>query len=446
MLAKLENHHRLKPAYVYIRQSSIGQVRHHQESTERQYALKDRAIGLGWASDTVQILDGDLGLSGAQGTNRPAFKDLVADVSMGKVGAVLALEASRLARCSLDWQRLIELCALTKTLVIDEDGCYDPADFNDGLLLGIKGTIAQAELHIIRARLHGAMMNKAKKGELALPPAIGFCHDDEGGIIVDPDQEVQASIRQVFGLFREVGSAFGVARRFWQLGLLFPKRTWGGTWKGKLSWGSLSSSRALYILQNPAYAGCYAYGRSNTRKAASAEGEIRSHQVRISREGWHVMIRDHHAGYISWDEFLANQQILERNRSGGPKTILSGPAREGAALLQGLLLCANCGKRLAVRYAGQDGRYPIYNCTKRRAGAPGPDHTIAVRCNVLDAPIVQRVLEVLQPAQLELALATLKELEQRDKAICRQWQMRVERATYEVQKGGMKRLIHQTDW
>lgn len=433
MLTQLENHHRQRPAYIYIRQSSIGQVRHHQESTERQYALKEKALVLGWANEMIQVLDGDLGISGAHGTDRPDFKMLVADVSMSKVGAIFALEASRLARSCLDWQRLIELCALTKTLVIDEDGCYDPADFNDGLLLGIKGTIAQAELHFIRARLHGGMINKANKGELALPPGIGLCYDDQGRIILDPDQEVQASIRQLFDIFRQVGSAFGVARRFKELGLRFPKRTWGETWKDKLTWAPLASSRSLYILQNPFYAGCYAYGRSRQTKAIAGDGEIRLHTVRVSRERWLVMIKDHHPGYISWEEFLKNQEVLERNRSGGPNTILSGPAREGAALLQGLLLCAVCGKRLAVRYGGHNGAYPAYECTVRRVGAPGPEHLIRVRCSVLDAPVVQRVLEVLQPAELEIALSALKELERRDNAVCKQWQMGVERAEYEAQ-------------
>ncbi|MGF1614573.1 MAG: recombinase family protein [Gammaproteobacteria bacterium] len=207
MSATIAEHHRAKPAYISVRQSTMGQVRFHQESTERQYALREKAVELGWAPPAIRILDRDLGQSGAQMTGREDFKTLVAEVSMGQVGAVFALEVSRLARSNLDWHRLIELCALTGTWVIDEDGCYDPADFNDGLLLGLKGTLAQAELHFLRARLQGGKLNKAKKGELRAPLPVGLCYDDEDPIIRDPDVEVQGAVALVFRFFRETGSA-----------------------------------------------------------------------------------------------------------------------------------------------------------------------------------------------------------------------------------------------
>src|SRR5271157_6005907 len=228
MNPKISEQQQSKPAYIYVRQSTLAQVRHHQESTERQYALQQKAMELGWSGTSTRILDRDLGISGAHTTGRTDFKTLVADVSMGQVGAVFALEASRLARSNADWHRLLELCALTRTLVIDEDGCYDPADFNDGLLLGLKGTMAQAELHFIRARLLGGKLNKAKKGELRFPLPVGFCYDEQSRIILDPDEEVRGAVGLVFRLFHETGTAFAVVQRFAERGLRFPKRAYGG--------------------------------------------------------------------------------------------------------------------------------------------------------------------------------------------------------------------------
>src|SRR6201993_2653832 len=251
MREKITHDHLTKPAYLYLRQSTMGQVRHHRESTERQYALKEKALALGWPETSIRILDRDLGQSGAQMTRREDFKTLVADVSMGQVGAVFALEASRLARSNADWHRLLELCALTRTLVIDEDGCYDPADFNDGLLLGLKGTMAQAELHFWRTRLQGGKLNKAKKGELRFPLPVGFRYDEQGRILLDPDEEVRGAVAFVFRLFRETGSAFAVVQRFAERGLRFPKRAYGGAWAGQLIWGRLTHSRVLGISRIP---------------------------------------------------------------------------------------------------------------------------------------------------------------------------------------------------
>lgn len=432
-MLKIETHHRERLAYIYIRQSTIAQVRHNQESTERQYALKEKAIALGWQPEKVRTLDRDLGVSGAHATNRQDFKTLVADVSMGKVGAVLALEASRLARSCLDWQRLLELCALSGTLVIDEDGTYDPADFNDGLLLGIKGTIAQAELHLIRARLQGGKLNKARKGELRLPLPVGLRYDQEGRIVLDPDDEVRKCVEQIFKLFQQYGTAFGVAKHFALNGLRFPKRAYGGLWAGKLIWDRLKYTRLLSILKNPAYAGAYVYGQTRATKRVSSEGDIESGLVAVPRDAWEVLIKDHHEGYIGWDEYLANQETLERNRSFDKESVLSGPAREGLALLQGLLICVRCGRRLSVTYTGNGGIYPTYNCNDSLREGLAPEHPLRVRCELIDAPVAARVLEMLAPAQLELALEAVKELERRDDSIMAQWRMRLERADYEAQ-------------
>ena len=432
MNPKITEHHRSKPAYIYLRQSTPGQVRHHQESTERQYALREQALELGWSDSAIRILDRDLGMSGAQATGREDFKTLVADVSMGQVGAVFALEVSRLARSNLDWHRLLELCALTETLVIDEDGCYNPGDFNDGLLLGLKGTMAQAELHFLRARLLGGKLNKAKKGELHFPLPVGFCYDEERRIILDPDEEVRGAVGLVFHLFRETGTAFAVMQRFAENRLRFPKRSYGGAWDGKIIWGRLTHGRVLGLLKNPSYAGVYVFGRYQYRREINAAGEIQKRMHAAAMADWRVSLQEHHEGYISWEEFLENQERLEKNRTNGEEMVLSGPAREGLALLQGLLLCGHCGRALSVRYTGNGGIYPCYQCNwLRREGLASKD-CLSFRCDLLDAAVAKEVLEALQPAELELALAALQELEARDQTILRQWKMRLERAEYEA--------------
>ncbi len=432
MNSKITEQHQSKPAYIYVRQSTIAQVRHHQESTERQYALRQKALELGWSEAAIRTLDLDLGVSGAQMAGRQDFKTLVADVSMGQVGAVFALEVSRLARSNLDWHRLLELCALTETLVVDEDGCYDPADFNDGLLLGLKGTMAQAELHFLRARLQGGKLNKAKKGELHFPLPVGFCYDEQGRIVCDPDEEVRGAVALVFRLFRETGSAYGVVHRFTERGLRFPKRAYGGAWDGQLLWGRLCHTRVLSMLRNPSYAGMYVFGRYQYRREITPEGEVRKRMQAVAMPDWRVSLQEHHEGYITLAEFFKNGERLEKNRTNAEETVLSGPAREGLALLQGLLLCGNCGRALTVRYRGHGGIYPTYECNRLRREGFATKSCMSFRCDLLDNVIALESLKALQPAELELALAALRELETRDQTLMRQWQMRLERAQYEA--------------
>src|SRR6266702_1076578 len=432
MNTTISEQHLSKTAYVYVRQSTLAHVRHHQESTERQYALREKAVELGWNDSKVQSLDRDLGKSGAQITGREDFKTLVAEVSMGQVGAVFALEVSRLARSNLDWHRLLELCALTDTLVIDEDGCYNPADFNDGLLLGLKGTMAQAELHLLRGRLLGGKLNKARKGELRFPLPVGLCYDEESRIVLDPDEEVQGAVALVFRLFHETGSAFAVVQRFAKSTLRFPRRSYGGAWNGKLTWGCLTHGRVLYLLKNPSYAGVYVFGRYQYRRQISPSGEVYKHMRPVPRAEWRVSLQEHHEGYISWEEYLKNQKYLEKNRTNGGEMILNGPAREGLALLQGLLVCGHCGRAITVRYTGNGGVYPCYQCNWLHREGLASKSCMSFRCDLLDAAIAEEVLQALKPAELKLALAALEELEARDHTIGRQWQMRLERAEYEA--------------
>lgn len=433
MISKIQPYHKEKIAYVYLRQSTMGQVRHHQESTERQYALKDRALELGWPSERIQILDGDLGISGTQSATRVDFKALVADVSMEKVGAVFALEASRLSRSCTDWHRLLELCSITDTLIIDEDGCYDPAEFNDQLLLGLKGTMSQAELHFIRARLQGGKINKARKGLLRFPLPVGFCYGDEDKIIFDPDVEVENAVKLIFSLFKETGSAYGVVHKFNSLGFKFPKRAYGGVWNGKLIWGHLTHGRVLNMLKNPSYAGVYVFGRYRYTKKISLDGEVKGKIIKVPMSDWEVKIMDHHEGYITWEEFLKNQVVLKKNQTNGEETLLNPAAREGRALLQGLLLCGSCGRRLSVRYKGNGGIYPTYECNHRKREGLSGRACMSVRTNLLDGAISKRVLEVVRPDQIKIALSAVEELERRNTAIENQWRMKVERAEYEAQ-------------
>ena len=329
----------------------------------------NKAQSLGWSQEQIRVLDRDLGQVRAAANTRTDFKTLVSDVAMGQVGAIFSLEASRLARSNQDWHRLLELCAITGHARDRRGRLYNPADFNDGLVLGMKGTFAQAELHIIRARLHGGKLNKASRGDLRFALPVGLVFDDDK-IVLDPDQEVQGAVRTVFELFAREGTAYGVVRRFQELGLRFPRRSYGGAWNGKLFWGRLTHSRVLGILANPSYAGTYVFGRYQSSKQVGPSGEISTRSRPVPQDAWRVMIRDHHEGYIDWDQFVANRRRLAGNRTNGEG--LAGPAREGLCLLQGMLVCGVCGRRLGVRYTGNGGIYPIYQCIWKHREALSP--------------------------------------------------------------------------
>ncbi len=386
--------HRQKLACIYLRQSTLKQVRLHQESTERQYALREKALQLGWPAERILILDHDLGISGTQMANRPDFQRLVAEVSLQKVGAVFALEASRLSRSDLDWHRLVDLCGWTSTLLIDEDGCYNPADFNDRLLLGLKGTMSAAELHFLRARLQGGKLNKARKGQLRFPLPVGLVCLEPEGIVLDPNQEVQGAVRMLLTTFRQTASAYGVVQHFAQHQLLFPKRSYGGVWDGQLRWGRLTHGRVLCLLRNPAYAGAYVFGRHRSCKSFSPTGQMRSKVQVMPLADWQVNLPNQHPGYITWEEYLANQQILANNQTNGSRGASGSTVREGPALLQGLLICGQCGHRLSPRYVGDHGSIVWYECNWQRRQLAGKG-CWSVRGDLLDAAVTQRILSVL---------------------------------------------------
>jgi DNA invertase Pin-like site-specific DNA recombinase len=364
---KVRAEHLRRDAFLYVRQSTPRQILKNAESTKRQYALRDRAVALGWPIERVNTIDHDQGRSGARAESRDGFEKLVSEVVLGRAGILLGLEVSRLARNDADWQRLLELCALYGCLVGDEDGVYDPTDFNDRLLLGLKGTISAAELHVLTARLAGGLRNKARRGALELPLPIGLVYNAAGAVILDPDPQVQASVRLVFDTFRQTHSAYAVQDRFRHEGLEFPRRTRREAGKGRLLFAALEPSRVLQILHNPRYAGAFVYGRNRVVQ------KIDSQQViPLARKDWQVLIQNAHPGYIAWEEFESNEQILQNNLTEFLRGRARGAPHKHAGLLQGRVLCGECGTRMQVRYEWREGqRILYYTCqeslTPRRA-------------------------------------------------------------------------------
>jgi DNA invertase Pin-like site-specific DNA recombinase len=422
---KVTADHLRRLACLYVRQSSLQQVHDHRESTARQYDLKGRAQALGWTADRIHVIDDDQGLSGASSAERDGFQRLVADVGLGRVGLVMGLEVSRLARNSSDWHRLLEICALTETLILDEDGVYDPAHFNDRLLLGLKGTMSEAELHVLRARLLGGQMNKARCGELWMKPPLGFVVNARGQLMLDPDEQVQHAVRLLFETFRRTGSAGAVIRQFRHDGLLWPRRIVTGARAGALVFGPLDHQRVLSILHNPRYAGAYVYGRTRQRKVL-LPGQARYR--RLPREEWKVFLPNIHPGYLTWDEYEANQATLRQNAGGYGPDRRRSPAREGVALLQGLVICGRCGDRMTVRYEMHQGHpAPVYTCQRRGIAMAKPFCQV-IHGAPFDAAISDLVLEAITPASLEVAFEVFEELRAREADLDRARRAHVARA------------------
>ena len=349
---KVNDGHLRRDAYLYIRQSTVRQVFENTESTMRQYALRDRAVALGWPSERVIVIDSDLGQSGASGAERAGFQRLVGEVGTGKAGIVLGLEVSRLARNSSDWHRLLEICALTDTLILDEDGLYNPADFNDRLLLGLKGTMSEAELHVLRARLRGGVLNAARRGALRLSLPVGLVYEEGGAVVLDPDAQVRGSLEHLFATFRRTGSASATVKHFREQDLRFPRRPRNGPHQGEVVWEPLRLWRVLRVLHNPRYAGIYCFGRTRRRKLVGGAVEFR----KLPREQWTVRLPDAHPGYITAEQYEANLRQLRDNAQAHGAERRQSPPREGAALLQGLVICGVCGRRMTVRYRSGSGR------------------------------------------------------------------------------------------
>lgn len=430
---KLRNEHLTRPALVYVRQSTLMQVRDNTASTTRQYQLAQRAQDLGWPASLVVVIDQDQGRSGASRDGRDGFEYLMAEVGLGRAGAVLCLEASRLARSSSDWYRLIEICALSDTLVIDEDGVYDPGQYNDRLLLGFRGTMSEAELHWLHCRLVGGKLEKAQQGTLRFRLPVGLVYDAAGQITLDPDEEIQHAVRQVFEVFAASKSALAVVKHFADHGLQIPDRLWQRERKGEVAWQPLRHARVLSILHNPFYAGAYVYGRTKTRqrpvpgKAPRVKGA--THQVK--RDDWPTLLKEHHPGYISWAQFRRHQEQLNDNCTFDPDQ-RRGAIREGGALLQGIVNCGVCGRRMSVRYM-PDGLRPIYVCARLPNEFAGKTCQF-MRGDGIDAAVAQLLLAAMAPAHLTIALEAIEHLEAQAHAIDHQWHLRIERARYEAER------------
>jgi DNA invertase Pin-like site-specific DNA recombinase len=395
-----------RDAYLYIRQSTLYQVINNTESTGRQYDLKSRAAALGWPEDRIHVIDVDQGRSGASAADRAGFQHLVAEVSLGRAGIVLGLECSRLARDSADWQQLVKICAHTDTLILDEDGLYDPAIFNDRVLLGMKGQISEFELHFLRSRMRGGILAKARRGELALALPVGLVRDRHGQVMPDPDAGVRDAVRLLLAAFAATGSAFGVVKAFREQQLAFPARHRRGPRRGELFFQPLTYDRVLGILHNPAYAGAYAYGR-----ASHATGLDGHHHTTARPVGeWTVLIKDHHPGYLTWDQYEANLAVLAANAAARGGDRAAGPPREGTALLQGLAVCGRCGRRMTIRYHSRHGtQVPEYMCQNDgiRTAQPICQHLPG---DAIDSAVSDLILTALTPAAIEVSLAVSDEL------------------------------------
>lgn len=424
---KIVARHLDRQAIVYVRQSTLQQLEHHRESTSLQYGLVEHACQLGWARPRVAVIDDDLGRSGAFAEGRPGFQRLVAEVGLGHVGLVLGYEVSRLARSCRDWYQLLEICALAGTLIADSDGVYDPTQYNDRLLLGLKGTMSEAELHIMRARLDQGRWNKAKRGELGFNVPRGFLRRPSGEVCLDPDERVRDTVRLVFDVFERRGSVHGVMRYLADRDVALPDRVRSGPAVGDVVWRRAHRSAILGLLTNPAYAGAYAFGR---RQPLSADERLRRHRSRApSRDAddWRVLLKDRWPAYIGWDTFEQNQQRLMANQSKH-----KGVPRGGPSLLSGLLHCGQCGCRMVTNYRN-NGRDLRYECTRHQVNYGAP-HCQALAGAALDTLVGDLVLDVLRPSAVEVSLAMAEDVELERTARHRQWAMRIEQARYEVER------------
>lgn len=427
---------RIKPthlkrcAYVYVRQSTATQVEYNRESTDRQYQLAERAARLGWSKSQVKIIDEDLARSGSETSDRGGFVMMTTDVALGHVGLILAIEVSRVARNNADWYRLLDLCGVTDTLIGDEDGIYHPGLFNDRLLLGLKGTMAEAELHVIRARLEGGIRNKAARGQLRRGLPVGFVWGEEDGdILLHPDQAVTEAIDCVFEKFTELGSVRQVWLWFRSQGLSFPLQS---NCFSEIQWVTPTYPRIHQVLTNPVYAGAYAYGKTRQERYLDQAGRLRKRIRRLPRSEWAVLIHDHHKGFIDWKTYEMNQRRIAKNTRPLPHQA-GGAIREGSALLQGIATCGRCGRRLRVYYQGKHST-PGYYCAANNVVNGRGMYCLRVGGLRIDQAVVRAFLDTVNPAGIDAALVAENNIQADHETALAQWRLQVERARYGAQR------------
>jgi len=429
MSTKIQPQHLDRPAVVYLRQSTLRQVHDHRESTARQYGLKERAISLGWPAHRVEVIDEDLGQSGTRVEGRSGFQRLAESVARGRIGAIFALEVSRLSRRSADWHRLLDLCGVADVIIVDEQAIYAPEDYNDRLLLGLKGQMSEAEQYWMRLRLQGGALAKARRGELRMCPPVGFQWDDrKASFRLDGDEQVQRVVRLVFDRFRVDSSAHAVTRYLQSHDIQLPSRK--GT-EIEMRWRPAKYRTVLRMLRHPIYAGAYTYGRREHRRTL-VDGEVRLRRGAVlPAESWKVLLPDRHPGYITWEEYMAIQQKLDTNRSDHRTPDHRGAPREGRALLQGLVLCGRCGHRMRVAYIGKEAR-PYYECRSPAGERAGRSICCVVAADPVDEWVARQFLELANPPEVDLGLAVTREAERQAEDLGRQWELRIERARYEA--------------
>jgi DNA invertase Pin-like site-specific DNA recombinase len=437
---KVTASHLRRPAVIYVRQSTLAQVARNTESTMRQYDLAARAQALGWPRSAVRVIDEDLGVSGASAAGRSGFAQLAAEVGLGQVGIVLSLECSRLARNNTDWYRLLDLAGMTDTLIADADGIYHPALFNDRLLLGMKGTMSEAELHILRARLDGGIRHKAARGELRRGLPVGLVWGEaDGQILLHPDEAVTGVITAIFDRFAVCGSVRGTWLWLRDQGLKFPLQPGAYVRGTEIIWTEPTYHAIHNVLTHPAYAGAYTFGRSRQEKRISDDGALRVRRRVLPQDQWEVLIKDHHPGFIDWDTYQANQDKIRQNIRPMAHQPGTGAVREGCALLQGLATCGTCGRKLAVYYDGEHKATPGYYCTGtgQLVEGRGTRH-LRVGGVAIDAAVTAAFLAALEPAALQACLEAARQLEEGHDAALAQWRRQAEQARYHAARAARR--------
>ena len=425
--SKVQPHHRDRIAIVYIRQSTLQQVQHHSESTKLQYALADKVQKMGWSKNQLLIIDEDLGRSGATAQGRPGFQKLVTEVSLDHVGIIVGIEISRLARSCKDWYQLLEVCSLFRTLIADTDGIYDPSNYNDRLLLGLKGTMSEAELHVIKQRMLAGKKAKAKRGELGMQLPMGYIKQLSGEVIKDPDEQAQSTISLIFSLFDKYRTLNAVLKYLVNNGIQMPYRERNGLCKGELNWHRVNRITLGNLLHNPIYAGAYVYGRRPTDPRKKQPGRPSTGRVTVTPNEWEVLIKDKLPAYISWEQYERNLRQLKMNSSKG-----IGVAKHGSSLLPGLLICGHCGLRMTSLYSN-NGSTLRYSCN-RMATDYGEDVCQSLLGNPLDQLIETQILAAIEPSALELSLQTAENYQQERQQKIDHWQQRLTRASFEVER------------